>query len=306
MLCYDAAQGVGEFYYVGEGGITLAQRYPYWRRTWNIIVPGNFGGDSITDLLFYDAAAGTGEFYSTNGGQMNLIGADTTWRGSWKLIVPGSFGGNGYTDLAFYDPYNTTGQFYSVDQGRISLLKSDPTWNNSWDEIIPGDFGGNGFTDLLFYDRTAGVGEFYAVDNGNTGLLRSYKDWRTSWTKILAGKYTGSDVIIVQPPPAPTLAFRLDSVDPQQDWRYMHIFGHLFQAGETVELTITTHNPDVDDSWTDTASTVADSLGNIEYKYYGNSVGVCASPLDTNSFQVQGTGEASHRVSNKARGACSI
>jgi hypothetical protein len=183
-----------EFYATdGSGGIARLRGHSNWRDSWHSIVPGNFGGDGHTDLLFYDRNAGDGEFYTTDGsGGITLLKAQPNWRTSWDLIVPGNFGGGGSTDLLFYDRETGTGQFYATEGGAIHELRTHTNWRTSWDLIVPGDFGGDGHTDLLFYDRRAGDGEFYTTDgSGGIRLLRSQTGWRTSWDMIVPGAFGG-------------------------------------------------------------------------------------------------------------------
>ena len=301
LLCYDATAGVGEFYYIGEQGMTLAYRYTGWRTSWNIIVAGNFGGDAVSDLLFYDAAGNTGEFYEVDNLRINRLVTHTDWRSSWKLIVPGSFGGNGFTDLLFYDPAGATGEFYAVNQGQISLLHSYTDWRGSWDEIVPGDFGGNSFTDLLFYDRAGGTGEFYAVNNGGISLLRSNIGWRASWTNILAGTYTGTSG---GSQPVPFVTAAVEPFDPGSDFRMLHIFGRNFQNNEAVTLKITIQDGSATPEVV-AETTRADPSGNLEFKYSGSGGGVCnPTNFPPRQFRVQGTGATSHRVSNVAVTGC--
>jgi hypothetical protein len=274
LLCYDATQGVGEFYYIGsDPSVRLAYRYTDWRTSWNIIVSGNFGGDGVSDLLFYGAAGATGEFYSVDNFQINRLTTYTDWRSSWKLIVPGNFGGSDFTDLVFYDSDGTTGEFYSVNQGEIALLQSYTDWRGSWDEIIPGDFGGNGFTDLLFYDQVGGTGEFYAVNNGQISLLKSNTDWRTSWTRILAGTYTGTSASQV----VPFVTVAVEPFAPGSEFELLHIFGGSFQDSEPVALKIEIQDGDgAPEVVTDTIA--APSPGNGEFATYYNT-------LFTNAFR---------------------
>jgi hypothetical protein len=177
----------------GSGAIHRLRGYGNWRDSWYTIVPGDFGGDGRTDLLFYDRNAGHGEFYTTDGsGGITLLKAQPGWRTTWDIIVPGNFGGSGRTDLLFYDRETGTGQFYSTDGGAIHELRTYTNWRTSWDLIIPGDFGGDGHTDLLFYDRRAGTGEFYAMDGaGGMKLLQAHTNWRTSWDLIIPGDFGG-------------------------------------------------------------------------------------------------------------------
>jgi len=177
----------------GSGSIIRLSGYGNWRDSWYTIVPGDFGGNGRTDLLFYDRNAGYGEFYTTNdAGGITLLKAQPSWRTTWDIIVPGNFGGSGKTDLLFYDRETGTGQFYSTDGGAIKELRTYTNWRRSWDLIIPGDFGGDGHTDLLFYDRSAGTGEFYTTDgSGGMTLLKSNTGWRGSWDLIVPGNFGG-------------------------------------------------------------------------------------------------------------------
>jgi len=87
----------------GQGNIDLFKKHIRWRRTWSMIIPGNFGGTSNTDLLIYDPT-GEAEFYASDGqGNIHLLKKHTGWRRTWSMIIPGNFGGNSYTDLLFYD-----------------------------------------------------------------------------------------------------------------------------------------------------------------------------------------------------------
>jgi hypothetical protein len=96
----------GEFYTTdGGGNISPLKNHRGWRKTWQLIIPGNFGGDGTTDLLFYDPTIGEGEFYiADGGGNISLLKNHGGWRKTWQLIIPGNFGGGGTTDLLFYDP----------------------------------------------------------------------------------------------------------------------------------------------------------------------------------------------------------
>jgi hypothetical protein len=183
-----------EFYSTnGAGNISRLRGHSNWRGSWSLIVPGQFGGDGHTDLLFYDRGAGYAEFYTTDGrGGITLLRAQPGWRTTWDLIVPGNFGGNGNTDLLFYDRETGTGQIYATDGGAIHELRTYTNWRTSWDVIVAGDFGGDGYTDLLFYDRRAGQGEFYTTNGtGGITLLRRFTNWRTSWDLIVPGAFGG-------------------------------------------------------------------------------------------------------------------
>lgn len=193
-LLFYGPGGVAEFHTTDHATIQLLGSHNNWRGDWTHIIPGDFGGGGLTDLLFYQASTGVGEFYSVDGvGGLSLLRGYTGWRNSWTHIIPGNFGGDGRTDLLFYDASDGTGEFYVArGPGDIVQLSVHSYWRNSWTQIVPGSFGGSGFTDLLFYDAGAGEGEFYAVDQGQMSMIRSHSGWRNTWTQIVPGNFGGS------------------------------------------------------------------------------------------------------------------
>jgi hypothetical protein len=67
-----------------------------WDWNLNLIIPGNFGRDGYTDLLFYKRLDGTALFVTTDGsGNISRLRQYTDWDRGWDLIVPGNFGGDG-------------------------------------------------------------------------------------------------------------------------------------------------------------------------------------------------------------------
>ncbi len=179
----------------GNGNISLLTKDAGFRKTWQLIIPGNFSGNTFTDLLFYDPTVGEAKFYTTDGnGNISLLKKDTGFRKTWQLIIPGNFSDNTFTDLLFYDPRVGEVSFYTTDgNGNISLLKKYTGFRKTWQLIIPGNFGDNNFTDLLFYDPTVGEAKFYTTDgNGNISLLKKYTGFRKTWQLIIPGNFSGN------------------------------------------------------------------------------------------------------------------
>lgn len=176
----------------GSGGIELLRSQELYAQ-WDIVVPGNFGGDGFGDLLFYNRQTGTAVFATTDGaGGLRDLRTHTDWDKGWDMIVPGDFGGDGYTDLLFYKRATGHGAFYSTDgRGGINLLSSYSNWDTTWDIIVPGSFAdGDAWTDLFFYDRENGVGLFEGT-NGQGGIfdLQGYSDLDRTWDIIVPGDF---------------------------------------------------------------------------------------------------------------------
>jgi hypothetical protein len=179
----------------GSGNIPTIKQHTDWDRDWDLIIPGNFGGDAHTDLLFYKQSVGEGLFVSTDGaGNIPTIKQHTNWDRDWDLIIPGNFGGDAHTDLLFYKRSVGLGLFVSTDgAGNIPTIKQHTDWDRDWDLIIPGNFGGDAHTDLLFYKRSVGLGLFVSTDGaGNIPTIKQHTDWDRDWDLIIPGSFGGS------------------------------------------------------------------------------------------------------------------
>jgi len=179
----------------GSGNISNIKQHTDWDRGWDLIVPGNFGGDGHTDLLFYKRLLGSGLFVTTDGsGNILRLRQYTDWDRGWDLIVPGNFGGDGHTDLLFYKRAAGTALFVSTDgSGNIGTIKQHTDWDKDWDLIVPGDFGGDGHTDLLFYKRSIGMALFVSTDgSGNVIDIKQHTDWDRGWDLIVPGNFGGN------------------------------------------------------------------------------------------------------------------
>ncbi len=179
----------------GNGDIFLLKQHPGLPKTWSLIIPGNFGGNAYTDLLFYAPTTGDAEIYTTDGnGNISLLKKHTGWLKTWAQIIPGNFGGSEYTDLFFYDPTLGRAAVFTTDgSGNTSLLKIHTGWRKTWSLIIPGRFSGSSFTDLFLYDATAAEAEFFTTDgNGNIFSLKIHTGWRRTWSQMIPGDYGGN------------------------------------------------------------------------------------------------------------------
>jgi len=198
LLFYDQSSGETTMYRADLLGNTreMKKSYDGWRTSWAAIVPGNFGNQRKTDLLFYDRAAGVGEFYIADGSGdvIHRMESESGWRSSWSIILAGNFTGSATADLLFYDAAAGVGEFYKTHgEESISLVQTETNWRNSWSIILPGNFTGGDFSDLLFYDPVAGEGEIYSTDGkGNTTLVKSFSGWRNSWSIIVPGNFVGT------------------------------------------------------------------------------------------------------------------
>jgi hypothetical protein len=198
LLFYAAQPGLGEFYASdGEGGLRLLSGSEGFTKGWDLIVPGNFGGDDDrTDLFFYNAEEGEGKFYTTDGeGRIRLLGTPESFLRGWSSIVPGNFGGDAHTDLLFYDKTTGLARFYATDgEGGLELLSEDPDWTVGWDQIVPGNFSGDDWTDVFLYDAETGDGAFSTTD-GEGGIvpLGLPDTFLTTWSIIIAGDFGGND-----------------------------------------------------------------------------------------------------------------
>jgi len=168
-----------------NGDLSTIKDFTKWRKTWDIMVSGDFDNDNLTDVLLYDKTNGEAHFYNSSGMGKSFTG----WRKTWDIIIPGNFDGTGNTDLLFYDSSNGQVYFYKVysDAG-LGYIKSFTGWRKTWDIMVPGDFDNDNLTDVLLYDKTNGEAHFY----NSSGIGRSFTGWRKTWDIIVPGNFDGT------------------------------------------------------------------------------------------------------------------
>lgn len=138
---------------------------------WSHIVPGDFDGNGVTDLLFYRSRDGLMRFYSIVEGAF-LPWSDAVYgtRG-WNQIIPGDFDGDGGDELLWYRSQDGVTRFYDVSpDGQLSAMTEALDGTSGWVHIPSGDFDGNGTADLLYYRPRDGLSRMYTVVEGSRFL----------------------------------------------------------------------------------------------------------------------------------------
>lgn len=190
------SEGYGTFYKTtgASAGWSLLNK-SNWSSIWTSIIPGNFGSDGTTDLLFYSSHTGTGYFHHGKAtGGMTAV-KSRSWRKTWTSITPGNFDGTGVDDLFFYDAGARQAEFYSTDgAGNMKLLGAISDQNkllSTWRVIIPGNFAGDSLTDLFFYDPVSGAARIYTTNGAATLTLAWTATLSTNWEIIVPGEFNG-------------------------------------------------------------------------------------------------------------------
>lgn len=102
----------------------------------------------------------------------------------------------------------------------------------------------------------------------------------------------------------PFVVAGIEPFSPGSQFQLLRIRGNGFQAAELVRLQITTKSGN-NNPVTVNEQTTADASGNIDFKFSGSGGGVCIlGQPEHQSFQVQGTGLTSSKVSNVATTGC--
>jgi len=198
LMCYDKEAGEIDLYRINPNA-NINTRILYkktikTRKTWDIIIPGEFvGASGHTDLLCYDRNAGEGVFYRINPKASQYMKAHTTrkgWRKTWDKIVSGEFGGTGgRKDLLFYDKKNGDGEIYRVDPKARNFMKNkfaSRKWRKTWNNIVIGQFGGTGSEeDVFFYEKSTITPPPEPAKKGSVGSRVDTRDWSNGWTQAV-------------------------------------------------------------------------------------------------------------------------
>jgi hypothetical protein len=102
----------------------------------------------------------------------------------------------------------------------------------------------------------------------------------------------------------PFISAGIEFVAPGSEFRLLRIRGNGFQPAEPVRLQITIKSGD-SNPVTENETTTADQFGSVDFKFSGTGGGVCIiGQPQHETFQVQGTGLTSSKVSNVAVTGC--
>ncbi|MEE8326259.1 MAG: hypothetical protein V3R58_04395, partial [candidate division NC10 bacterium] len=123
LFFYDRDTGMAARYEVDRrGGLERTGEYGGLGKAWDIIVTGDFHGDSPSDeLLFYDRESGTIAVYAIEDAEkLRLLQIHTSIGSTWSTLACGQFGGDEHTDLLCYGKSRGEGIFY-ISDGRAGF-----------------------------------------------------------------------------------------------------------------------------------------------------------------------------------------
>jgi hypothetical protein len=204
ILLYDRYDGYFEFRTVGSDGNTYEFWSAFGTSGWSHVVPGDYDGNGITDLLFYRASDGLMRFYTfeADGTFRAMTPAMFGTRG-WTQMVPGDFDNNGTDDLMWYRARDGLMRFYTVDAPRFIPMTGAAYGTRNWGQIPSGDFDGDGRDDLMYYRPSDGLYRFYTLTGaGRFTPISSANYTEPYWSQILSGQfdqYLGDDLVFYMP-----------------------------------------------------------------------------------------------------------
>ena len=172
FIFYDRETGSNEIYAISNNSsMRLLASGTGWRKTWDMIIPGEFTGKDKNNLLFYDRETGEFNFYEVrDDGSMRLIKQGKGWRKTWDMIIPGDFNGNGKTDLLFYDKDKGEYEFYRVNNnGTMTQINKGAGWRKTWDMIIGDTVSQEGLNE-----------DSNNSGSGNSNYINGLSSW-TNW-----------------------------------------------------------------------------------------------------------------------------
>lgn len=189
-------KGDGSFKKVDPGAAVNAVRVSDGRSTYEWVLPGDFNGDGLGDiLLMYYTGANT---LLLSNGDGTFTVRDTTKLGglanknfdlSFCYMATGDFNGDGLTDIVNFNDHGIGWIAYAKGDGSFDTLVYPTalqglTVSNSgipYTQLLTGDFDGNGFTDIFhaYYSSSAygflgysqGGASFSVLPNGKMGVL---------------------------------------------------------------------------------------------------------------------------------------
>ena len=200
LILYDKAPGLFQYLEVTDFISTDVVFEKTGSRGWTHIVPGDYDGDGVVDLLFYRATDGLMRFYTVDV-ERALIPITPVMYGNqgWTHMVPGDYDGDGSDDVMWYRATDGLMRFYAVDAPRFVPMTPVMYGSLNWTMIPSGDFDGDGYDDVMYYRATDGIYRFYDVGPDGTFSAKSpAKFMSPGWTQIVNAKLDatlGTDLV---------------------------------------------------------------------------------------------------------------
>lgn len=150
LLVYRKVDGLAKYFSINQNGTNLLSTMSGWRKTWDIIVAGNFAEGSSygwgeSEYCLYDR--------TNNEIQINGIIIPQSAYYKWDYIVSGKFDSDKIDDIMCYDRETGTARFYKVSSNGLSILKTYYNWRKTWNILISGNFDNAGNDDIFLYDN---------------------------------------------------------------------------------------------------------------------------------------------------------
>lgn len=151
----------------------------------DIIVPGDYDGDALTDIAIWHPKNGTqcnGCGWYVKRSSTNTIAYTADWGDNADLTVPADYDGDGKTEKAVWRP--SEGNWYII-QSQTNTVRLD-NWGQSGDKPAAADYDGDGKADLAVF-RPAD-GNWYIKKSGGGTLAQG---WGASGDWLAPADYDG-------------------------------------------------------------------------------------------------------------------
>ena len=166
----------------------------FWSRGWTHVVPGDYNGDNVSDVLFYRATDGLMRFYTiTLTGRFIPITPIMYGNRGWTQLVPGDFNDDGRDDILWYRASDGLMRYYQItDAGAFAPITAVQYGTRNWNSIPSGDLDGDGKDDVLWYRSTDGLARLYTIEGSRHVPLGPSFSLPAGAEQLVSGDFTGS------------------------------------------------------------------------------------------------------------------
>lgn len=174
----------------------------FWSRGWTHVVPGDYNGDSVSDVLFYRASDGMMRFYTiTATGRFIPITPVMYGNRGWTQLVPGDFNNDGRDDVLWYRARDGLMRYYQVtDTGDFTPITAVQYGTRNWNWIPSGDLDGDGKDDVLWYRSADGLARLYTIEGSRHIPLGPSFSLASRAEQLVSGDFTataGDEVVLL-------------------------------------------------------------------------------------------------------------
>jgi FG-GAP-like repeat len=154
-------------------------------------VPGDFNGDSQTDLIWENTATGERGIWLMNGSTVVNWAGLPTIPTDWHIAGAGDFNNDGHADIVWENTATGERGIWLMNGSAVVNWAGLPTIPTDWHIVGTGDFNGDGQTDIVWENTVTGERGIWLMNGSAVVNWAGLPTIPTDWHIVGTGDFNG-------------------------------------------------------------------------------------------------------------------